>query len=223
MAPMARDAKSQNKLHSYKPVEAFVQCNFLDGYKYIDKAGEILNSFVIDNEEVPRYGMNLDGLLIREPSKTINQLRITPNSIWLHFVEPKNLGNIADESAELINRVLDIIKPTIYQRIGWRTYLVREDVSVGKNNPTEKLVISESIKEYEFQNLAISKRINNFESRIEISPVAHTTDATKKALLFDVDLAKNDKNIIVDDVLGDMRQTLRSDELLSRLEELIVK
>lgn len=209
------------KIQNFKILEAFVQCNFLDGFTYIDQAGDIINSFTRENKEVPKFNMGLEGLTIFEYTETIKEFKVSSNSIWLHFVEPKNIGDVSTQASTLINRLTGIIKPTMYSRIGWRTYFAREDVSQSNENPTDNLKISKDIAGYEVQKLVISRQIEDLDVRLEISPLTNVENPKKKALLFDVDLAKAIKTLDAKPSLEDIRNTLRSDELMITFEELL--
>jgi hypothetical protein len=215
-----RASNKTKKLQNYNLLEAFVQCDFVDGFAYIDKAGAIVNIFAREKKEVPNFSMGLSGLSITDVSSTIPELRVSSNRIWIHFVEPKNLGNVSNQASELFKKILDILKPTIYGRIGWRTYFARDDIS-SEDNPFRKLKIGEGEATFDIQNAVLTKKISEFQTRLEVSPIAKATDPSKKSLLFDIDIAKAAKKIDVKENLEEIRATLRSEELLDALEELI--
>src|SRR5262245_54043297 len=138
-----------SKLQNYKTLEAFVQCDYLDGYNYIDKAGAILNLLVREKKEVPRFQMGLEGLTIFEADDILQEIKISSNRIWLHFVEPKNIGDINTKAHNTISQLIKILKPTLYTRLGWRTYFIREDSS---GTPIKKLKIADRLSNFDIQN-----------------------------------------------------------------------
>ena len=214
--------KSSKKLQNYKLSEAFVQCDFTDGFKYIDRAGEILNLFVREKKAVPKFQMGLGGLIIRDVTENIKELRVSSNTIWVHFVEPKNLGDISNSASSHIENILKILKPTIYRRMGWRTYLVREFGTGSDRDIGDYLSISDQITKHQFQNLVVSTKVSGFNARIELATAKKIDDDTEAALLFDIDISKEiTSKPTVKNVLEQIRTQLRSDELLDGLEGLI--
>lgn len=214
--------ESTAKLQAYKTAEAFVQCDFIDGFKYVDKAGEILNLFVREKKAIPKFEMGLNGLIIKEPSADVSEVRISSNTVWLHYVEPRNLGSIASSASVNFENILKILKPTLFRRIGWRTYLLRE-VSVTKTEDIKKVLsISNQIKDYGFQSIVLSKPLSGFDGRIEVTPAKRIDDDTKNALLFDIDISKTIKvKPDIRKMMEEIRRQIRSDELLDGLEGLI--
>ena len=78
------------KLNKLKNHESFMQINTVKGFKYIDKAGEIVNQYHTENI-VPNFEMNLNGLIIKEPKSKIYELKITSQMIWAKFNEIDSL------------------------------------------------------------------------------------------------------------------------------------
>lgn len=214
-------AKRSAKIRDYKILEAYVQCDFLDGYTYIDKAGEIINSFVRENKEIPKFNMGLDGLVIEDISETVKEFRISSNRIWIHYVEPKNLGDISDTSSDLIQRALDTLKPTMFRRIGWRSYFVREDVGSGGKNPVNSLRLSANLNGFNLHNVVLAKKVNNYDVRADIRPVVNAIDPRKQALMFDIDVSKDIKEFDKKNTVVDIHEVIKSDALLDKLGGLI--
>lgn len=214
--------KKDTSIKNYKIIEAFVQCDFLDGFDYIDKAGEIVNLFTRRNKDVPNFTMSLPGLKITDLTDTIKELKISSNAIWIHFVEPKNLGDIETEASKIIADVIKIIKPSMFTRIGWRTYFARE-FNKKTTDATVNLKFTKSVNDYNLENIVLRKKVNEYDLRLEISPVVKADDASESALLFDVDLGKKDPDFKIAplDELKSIRQTLRSDEVFNTFEGLL--
>lgn len=211
---------NKNLLKNYKVLESFVQCDFLDGFQYIDKAGEIVNGFVRANKEIPKFSMGLNGLLITNLNDTVKELRVSSNSIWIHFVEPKNLGDVSNEAKLYTEKIIKILKPTMFTRLGWRNYFIREDFS--KNDkPQTKLKISDDLDLFDLQEVVLSKKIDTYDIRVEIGSVAKVTDLSSRGLLFDIDISKALKTLTIGPLLDDMRSKIKSDDLLDGLERLL--
>lgn len=162
--------------------------------------------------------MAIEGLIISDPSKEIKEIRISPTSIWLHFIEPKNFNSVIQESNELITKILAILKPKIYKRMGWRTYFARENLA---SNPFEKLKMSRGLNDFDLQDIVLTKQFKDIQARIELSSMTKHSDSTKRALLFDIDLGFEIKDLATASNLGTLRDVYRSDELLDSLEELL--
>lgn len=213
-------ASKKSKLLNYSIQEAFVQCDYTDGFAYIDKAGEILNKFVRENDEVPKFEMNLEGLIIQDITEGVPEIKISSNRIWIHFSAPKNLGVISDTSSELIEKVLDILKPTMYRRIGWRTYFIREDTP--KNvDPASKLKVNDNIDTFSLMSVSLIREIDKYEVKLNVKPVNHRTEKDKGALLFDVDIAKKIDKYQKASSIPELRDTIKSDTLLDSMEGLL--
>jgi hypothetical protein len=164
--------------------------------------------------------MGLEGLKIEEPTDFISEAKITPNSIWIHVVEPKNFGNINEHSQAFIKRVIDIIQPTIFTRIGWRTYFVRELGKI-KGSPAAKLKMSDGTGSFDFQGVILAKQINKMQLRLEVGPLKSTVDDATKALLFDLDISEEIKKLDTKSKLTEFHDFLRSDDVYTTFEELL--
>jgi hypothetical protein len=73
-------SQTVQKLNKLKNPESFIQVNTIKGYKYVDRAGEIVN-FYYKNNSAPKFIMGLNGLSIEEPKEKIDELKITPQLI----------------------------------------------------------------------------------------------------------------------------------------------
>jgi hypothetical protein len=210
---MSESKKSNPSLKDYNILEAFLQVNYLDGFDYVDKAGSIVNSFVRELKSVPEHRMQPDGMVIIDPTEKIKEIKVSPNTIWLHFVEPKNLGDIYSESQRVINFILEIIKPTIFDRVGWRTYFIEERISE-QNNPLLNIKRSSKLTDYDLKNIVVAKEVNGFATRLEVYPVSNVNDPKRTAVLFDIDLSKLGKALKPIDELGRIKDTLKSEDML---------
>lgn len=68
------------KLNKLKNPESFIQLDTIKGFKYIDKAGEIVNIYHRNNS-APKFQMGLNSLVIEQPKDKIDQLKVTANVI----------------------------------------------------------------------------------------------------------------------------------------------
>ncbi|MDP2933714.1 MAG: hypothetical protein Q8N81_06325, partial [bacterium] len=65
--------KTIAKLNKLNNPESFIQINTIKGFKYVDKAGEIVNAYHKKNA-APQFAMGLNGLVIEQPKDKIDQL-----------------------------------------------------------------------------------------------------------------------------------------------------
>tara|TARA_B100001105_G_scaffold255313_1_gene254057 strand:- start:3941 stop:4609 length:669 start_codon:yes stop_codon:yes gene_type:complete len=216
---------SSNLIKNYQVTEAFIQIDYLDGYSYIDRAGEIINKIVRDKKKIPLFDMRLEGLTIKDVDDLIPELKISSNRLWIHFVEPKNLGNIHEKAKKIADEVFEILQPTIFQRVGWRTYFARENSSP-KSGPLNSFKNSNGLSDFDIENLVMRREYKEYVLRLEMSPVVKKDNPKQEAVLFDVDLGMKqdddeEKQIIYTDVLSDIHKELKSEELLESFEEMV--
>jgi hypothetical protein len=210
-------------IKNYKPLEAFVQFDYLDGFEYIDKAGELVNQFVRKNKKIPEFNMGLQGLKISDVSEHVSELKISSTAVWIHFVEPRNLGNIAEESIKILDSVAQVIKPTMYRRVGWRTYFAREGLK-NQADPASNLKVSKVVNDFDFDSIVMTQKVDNYNVRLEVSSLENPTKSNKSAILFDVDFGVKDEEthaLVAKDIISDIHERLRSESFIGSLEELI--
>ena len=102
-----------NKINKLKSIESFVQVNFVKGYKYVDRAGELVNFFYID--DAPKFAMNLRGLTIYTPNQKIEEIKVSSESFWVHFIEPESLDLIEHNVLEFLPKTLEITEGNEYK------------------------------------------------------------------------------------------------------------
>ncbi len=113
------------KLNNLKNPESILQIDTIKGFKYIDKAGEIVNHYHVNNS-IPRFRMGLDGLIIDNPREKIDVLKVTSNLIWTKFSEVDSLDMVIDLFVKEIEQILPVLNVQNIRRIGWRNYFVHE-------------------------------------------------------------------------------------------------
>jgi len=74
-------SKTIQKLNKLKNPESFIQINTIKGFKYVDRAGEIVNAYH-KNNSAPQFQMGLNGLVIEQPKDKIDELKINAQVIW---------------------------------------------------------------------------------------------------------------------------------------------
>lgn len=179
-------SKTINKLNQLKNTESFFQVNTIKGFKYIDKAGEIVNSYHKKNE-MPIFNMNLDGLVIEKPVDKVEQLKVTPTSIWMRFVEIDSLDNISRIYSKALQNVCDILSVEKANRIGWRNYFVYEFTEKKHEEKVIKNIQLFDLGKTEFIRIKI-ENLKSFEAVLMLQLLAKAENPEKKALLFDIDL-----------------------------------
>ncbi len=124
-----------SKLGQFKHISSFFQINTIKGYKYIDKAGEIINFYHKENQ--PIFDMSHNGLVIFNPIDKISELKISSNVFWTRFesnptelnknpcinITPDNLIRIYIQEAKRILQILGVVE---LSRVGWRNHFVFE-------------------------------------------------------------------------------------------------
>lgn len=104
--------------------ESFLQLDLVKGFKYIDKAGEIVNLYT--DLKRPTFQMALSQLLISQPTEKIDQLKVSSENIWAQFTSPDSV-DLAYQTFEVeANKLLSVLDVDTVSRIGWRNHFVIE-------------------------------------------------------------------------------------------------
>lgn len=184
-------SKPIQKLNKLKNPESFVEFRTIKGFKYIDKAGEIVNNYHIKNS-APQFSMGLDGLVIIKPKEKIEALKITPQAIWARFTEIDSLGMISrifSEESDSIASILDIEE---LSRVGWRNYFIYEFIDKEKQKK-----YFEKISNLKQSNLLLAKLEiqtgKDFKATLIMKPVVKSDAQKTPAVLFDVDVFQTGK------------------------------
>ncbi|MFC1616103.1 hypothetical protein ACFL21_03100 [Patescibacteria group bacterium] len=215
---MSNDLKKINNLNL---AESFLQVDFIKGFKYIDKAGEIINAFHQGNKAPFVSGIGIEGLIINDPDSNTKTVKVSPSMFWAHFLSPGSLDLANSQFEEKLGIIFDILDIEKIKRIGWRNYFIKEiSNEVERDKITKKFSPSDDIV---FQGGLFSCELKDIEINIRINKV-QKDDATP-ALLFDIDCyQKNEDGIKVEEVnakLSAIKNVLRSDDLLTILNQLI--
>lgn len=179
-------SKTIAKLNKLNHPESFIQINTIRGFKYIDRAGEIVNTYH-KNNSVPQFSMNPNGLVIQEPKSKIDQMKITSQVVWARFVEIDSLDMISNlfiKEAETILKILEVDK---ISRVGWRNYFVHEFQDKRKQDEYLKkfTVIKDAKPSVVRLEIQTGK---DFSAGLVIQPVVKNDEVKTPGILFDVDV-----------------------------------
>jgi hypothetical protein len=200
--------KKIHKLNELTYFESFIQVNYAKGFRYIDRAGEILNLYAEKNY-IPKNLIGIDGLLLNKPTQDIEQLQVSGTQFWCRFVKPNNLGNCEDSFYKEYQKSHNIIQPSLITRVGWRNYFILEDLSVSEL----QIILSykEILDNQSIIRTAITGSIDNFEIKIELTPLRSEKDPSNRAVLFDIDIystEEHDSESVISATLTKVRKIL---------------
>ncbi len=200
------------KLSKLFQAESFVQVDLVKGYKYIDKAGEIVNKYY--DEAAPVFSMGLNGLVIKQPLESIEELKIAPEIVWAKFNKPDSLEQIVDTYSKETEGILEIIEVEDVNRIGWRNYFIHDFTK-----PEDSDRYFEGLSTFSNGGVKLSQLLytlpasGDLEARVAIKGVTKADETNTKAVLFDVDVYKDQGSKAADitRVLKLIAEYLRSD------------
>lgn len=212
------------KISDLKIAESFVQINYVKGYKYIDRAGEIVNEFHIGNKE-PLFTMDLNGLVINSPEQDIAEVKVSSQMYWAHFLEPASLDLIVETympKCEKINEILEIKK---IKRIGWRLYFVKEfNKESERDGALKKMNIDTDIV---FESGLFLLKNKDYNAKIRVRKAIKNDDNKTHAIIFDIDFSKlfTDDNLVqpseIRATLLNFKQEARSEFWLQTINKII--
>jgi len=203
------------KLSALKHPASFIQVNTIKGFKYIDKAGEIVNRYVVD-EIPPQFSMGLHGLIIEKPKEKIEELKVSPQVIWMKFQEPDSLDMIADIYSKESLEILKILGVDKVSRIGWRNYFIYEF----KNEQEQKKYLSSlhKISNQKLSLLRLEVETNSyFAANLIIQPVVKNDENKTRGVLFNIDVFFREEMEIskISNMLKDFRNYLKEGFLIT--------
>lgn len=199
------------KLNNLNNPESFIQVNTIRGFKYVDKAGEIVNIYH-KNNTAPQFTMGFDGLVINDPEEKVEQLKVTSQEVWVKFAKPDSLSMISDIFSKEVDLILKVLEVEKVSRIGWRNYFVHEFQNWDKQDEYMKKIAP--VKGAQLS--VIRFKVNtgkNFNANLGFQPI-EKNDATKTpCVLFDIDIFQKGE-IEINDIptmLKNFRQYLADD------------
>jgi hypothetical protein len=176
---------------------SFYQLNLIKGFKYIDKAGEIVNLYY-EGDKPPNFNMGIDGLYLKSPEEYIEVLKYSSDRLWMKFDKIDTIDQVIQFIRKPINITKDIQNVEIISRIGWRNIFLIELMDTREVNNIEKIV--EIIPDTNTLSFRITHSKNEIKSVIEIELLVNKKEKNKKALQINVDVFIQE-NIKIDDVV----------------------
>jgi len=210
-------SKKITKISNLKNLESFLQVNYLNGFKYIDKAGEILNMYQSKTGAIV-YDMSPNRLIIPSPLANLDEIKISNVDLWCHYINPKNLGESERIFLEESEKLLKIIEVGKVTRIGWRNYYVYDLTKKPKNLNALTTLSNASIRELHFQK----DLPNDIKSSARIKLLKQKDD-NKIVLFFDLDVYL-DREVGLTEGLqsfNKLRSAISSSEILDLINEII--
>jgi len=182
-------SKTISKLNKLNNPASFIQVNTIKGFKYVDRAGEIVNSYHRKNLP-PQFSMALNGLDIIKPVDKIEQLKITPETFWMKSEEVDSLDMFSSIFKKELEKVLKILEVEEVSRIGWRNYFIYEfaDESAQKEYLKKFTVIDATNPIMVRLEIKTGK---DFSANLILRPVIKNNTEKTPGVLFDIDLFKN--------------------------------
>jgi len=168
--------------------DSFLQTNYFKGYKYIDKAGELINIYVTKKNPLVNARVGINGLVISKPQTNIEELKISHQFFWMRFTDTsldlKTFKRIYSDELKKINKTINFEYIT---RIGWRNYLIYEFIKENQKEKTYKKLNFIANTETDNVKLIIKDDLN-IKASLTLQKVKRTDDEKKFALLFDLDI-----------------------------------
>lgn len=183
---------------------SFYQLNLIKGFKYIDKAGEIVNLYY-EGDKPPNFNMGIDGLYLKSPEEYIEVLKYSSDRLWMKFDKISTIDQVIQFIRKPINITKDIQKVEIISRIGWRNIFLIELMNTQEVNNIEKIV--EIIPDTNTLSFRITHSKNEIKSVIDIELLIGKKTKDKKALQINID-ASIQKNIKINDVVEKTKEIM---------------
>lgn len=187
-----------------KLLYSFYQINLIKGYKYIDKAGEIVNLYCKEVKP-PDFDMGLSGLNIKHPTKYIEVIKYSSDRMWIKFINTDTVDQVAQFIKEPISIIKDVQEIKNVSRIGIRNIFLLEldninDISTLEN----KINIISNTNTILFR---FSHSKNQVNSITDIELLVNKNDNRKKALQVNSDVFIKE-NIEIDNVIKKTKDIL---------------
>ncbi len=201
-----------SKLNKLKNPASFIQINMIKGFKYVDKAGEIVNKYH-RKDAVPVFSMDINGLTVRKPKDKIYEMKITPSIVWMKFIEIDSLDMIANLFNTESKLILDILDVNQINRVGWRNYFIFEF-----NTKSQQKKYFQNLTN--FNNGSLSTMIldletkEDFKAHLVIQSVVKNDENKTPGVLFDIDIFQSGKIDIEDvsKIISNFRNFLKAKE-----------
>ncbi len=188
-----------SKINKLKNVEGFIQVDYFKADKYIDKAGEFLDSLYETREQSPKYQMTPAGAHIALPPN--KELKVSAGQLWTHISDPDSQELQLHFMLNAFEKAVELFGPKEYDRVGWRNYFVYDtDID------SLKFAAKENWFGGRFLKQTIEKEIDGFKVTISILRVKNN-ETRKEGVLFDIDVyqqleSTNDPSKVVKTLRG---------------------
>jgi hypothetical protein len=214
------------KITKLKKLEGFLQINTVQGFKYVDRAGEIVNHFFNDDQE-PLFHMDLNGLTINEPDSSTKEIKITPRMIWAHYLDAGSLEEMSNHFHKFAEKIVEILEIKEIKRVGWRNYFAKDF-----GNTKERDEVFDSLSKIKDINLAQASFELNLETNIKcnirllkIHRAEEDADKKVPAILFDIDTIFEERQEVghLKDILLRIKNSIVGDKLLQVVNNILEK
>lgn len=210
------------KIQNLNNAESFLQVNFLKGYKYIDKAGEIVNYFYKNNIE-PKFSMNPQGLDIFEPEEGVDAMKITPKTFWAHFLQPGSFEQVENFFSSEFIEIMRILEIEKVSRIGWRNYFVYE---FNTDKQRERALIKFlPIQNAVFEDITFGSSCDKVDLIVKIKKVIKNDSTESSGILIDIDSYQRYEELYDADKLSvklqELKTSMKSDEMLQLINDIL--
>ena len=202
--------------------QSFMQVNLVQGYKYIDRAGEIVNNFY-HNKKAPAFNMDLNGLVIFSPEDKAQQFKVSPNAIWAFFLKPDSMEYMDSffvKKAESVAKILDVKE---VNRIGWRHYFIHEFKDEAQRDACFKKLTS--FENTSVEGITLRSEMQKVSLTIRLKQIVKKEDKPFPGILIDVDLFREyGDNLSVSKIssaFSDFKKVVRSDDFLALVNKII--
>lgn len=177
-----------SKINNLKNIESFLQINLFKGYKYVDKAGEIVNNFY-HNKKEPIFKMGLGGLIISQPNEEVEEVKISAKTFWSHFVNPSSFESSINYFEKISIETLNILEVDKISRLGWRNYFVYEFPNEEKRDEIlNRFFVNKNFKMEEFN---FSTKDKELSLDIKVKKIKKNDEMETPGLLFDIDISQS--------------------------------
>ena len=212
------------KLNELQHTDSFMQINYLRGFKYVDRAGEIINLFFGDKEEPP-YTMTTRDLIIKKDRDESQTYRIAVDNTWIHDASPQNLGSLLETFNKRSSAILKILEVEEVVRVGWRNYFVEEL----QNADDKRKILNRflPVQAAEFSEVRFKKKILNFNCNVNLRGAEKNDASRTPALIFDIDCYKECDTPVgvaeASDELKKIKAVLLSSEMLDLFNSILTQ
>lgn len=211
--------KKLKKINKLQNVESFVQVSYLKGFKYIDKAGEIINLYQKANGSIA-YDMSPERIIFPKGTVSgIEDIKVSNTYFWCHFVKPMNLGKTKQTYLGEFRKVSSTVEHGPIVRVGWRNYFVYD---IDKTHDVNKTL---PVKDAELLDISFKKTLGKIKTNFHILPLEKESDKSS-AILFDIDMyipGLSADESEASSLLEEIKNSLESSEMLDIINEILDK